>query len=338
MEKFKITLAGLDDQTVPDWVSQEMVNNNIEFVVHECKTKNELAKYCGDADLVWLFGGSEILTANNLDAIPKCGAIIRSGSGTDNVAVSEATKLGILVANTPDATSGNVSDHAIGLLFSIIRQITAQDRRVRQGIWDSDQAYPNWHLKDQTMGLVGFGKSAQMVAKKMIAFEVQLLVYDPYVENKKIIKLGAKKVSLKELLSESDFVSLHCPLTQETNNLISEKELRLMKSKAILINTSRGPVVNEKDLVKALNEGWIAGAGLDVLDPEPPRQNNPILGLDNVVITPHIAGYSDQFLELFWSFSVEAAIDLSKKIWPRSCVNPDVKLRHWKLKKIKRKN
>ena len=132
MKKFKITLAGLDEQIVPKWVTQEFVNNDINFVVYECKTREDLAKYGGDADVIWLFGGSKILKAENFSVIPRCGAVIRSGSGTDNVAVTEATRLGIIVSNTPGAISHDVAEHAIGLLFTIVRQIVSQDRGVRR--------------------------------------------------------------------------------------------------------------------------------------------------------------------------------------------------------------
>ena len=133
------------------------------------------------------------------------------------------------------------------------------------------------------------------------------------------------------MLSRSDFVSLHCPLAEETRHLIGEAELRLMKPEAILINTARGPVVDEPALVRALTGGWIAGAGLDVFDPEPPAPDHPLFKLDNVVVTPHMASLSDLSDRLLWEMSVEAVLDLAHGRWPRSCVNPDVKPR-WNLK------
>jgi phosphoglycerate dehydrogenase-like enzyme len=164
----------------------------------------------------------------------------------------------------------------------------------------------------------------------MRGFDLSILAYDPYVEPEVFTSYGVRSVELNLLLSQSDFVSLHCPLTEQTRHLINERRLRLMKPTSILINTSRGPVVDEPVLVRALTEGWIGAAGLDVLDPEPPNPDNPLLKLSNVVITPHIAGYSDLYLSESWRLSLETAIAFSRGQWPRSYVNRDVKPR-WKL-------
>lgn len=328
---FKVALVGLDGQTLPDWVPAALANEGIAFVAKECTGRKELADVAGDADVVWVFGSHNCLYAENLDVIPRCGAILRTGSGTDNVPVAEATKLGIVVANTPEAVSDAVSNHAIGLLLAVMRQITTQDRFTRAGKWDRALAWPNWHLHGQTLGLVGFGHAGKLVARKVSGFEVKVVVHDPYFSAEALAEYGVGSVSLDTLLAESDFVSLHCPLTKSTHHLIGERELKLMKRSAILINTSRGPIVDEQALIRALREGWIAAAGLDVFEQEPIDQQNPLLSLDNAVITPHIAGYSDEFLPNFWRLSVETVIDLSKGHWPRSYVNHDVKPR-WNLR------
>lgn len=330
MKRFKVALVGLSGQTVPDWVADTLHRQGIEFVAHECVTRAELARYAGDADIVWMFGACPAMTAENLTALPRCGAIIRSGSGTDNVPVAEATRRNIVVTNTPAAVNEAVSDHAIGLLLTITRQIAVQDRAVRQGQWQLNLPALRWHLHDQTLGLVGFGHIGQRVARKMRGFNIKILAYDPYMSAAQIESQGVHAAELDAVLSQSDFVSLHCPLTPQTHQLIGERELRLMKPEAILINTSRGPVIDESALIKALAEGWIAGAGLDVLDPEPPDFNNPLFQLDNVVITPHIGGFSDESLENAWRQSLEAALDLAQGRWPRSVVNRQVRPR-WEL-------
>jgi D-3-phosphoglycerate dehydrogenase len=255
---------------------------------------------------------------------------VRSGSGTDNIPVKEATALGIIVANTPEAISDSVSNHAIGLLFAIMRQIVVQDRAVRRGQWDRDLGWPRWHLHGRTLGLVGFGHIARLVARKMSGFDLTILAHDPFVKADVTADAGVQAVPFDELLSKSDFVSIHCPLLDSTYHLIGERELRLMKPEAILINTARGPIVDEPALLRALQEGWIAAAGLDVFEQEPTPIDNPLLRLDNFVATPHIGGYSDEFWDNFWRFSVETVIDLSNGRWPRSYVNRDVKPR-WDL-------
>src|SRR5215475_2062010 len=159
---FKVALVGMDGDTVPDWVSADLRKANVDFVFKQCKTRTELAEVGGDADVVWVFGNHECVYSENLDVLQKCGAILRTGSGTDNIPVAEATELGVIVANTPEAASDTVADHAIGLLFAVARQIVAQDRLVRAGKWDRNLAWPNHHLRGQTLGLVGFGHIARL--------------------------------------------------------------------------------------------------------------------------------------------------------------------------------
>ncbi len=330
MTAFKVALVALDGHEVPRSVHERFEREGVELVVRPCSTRQELAAYAGDADIVWLFGGSPIVTAENLDVLPRCGAILRTGSGTDNVPVDAATRRGIVVANTPDALTDAVSDHTIALLFAVVRRVAVQDRAVRGGTWDRHHAWPNQRVRGKALGLVAFGRIAQMVAQKMKGFEPRLLAYDPYVSPQALARHGAQAAMLDDLLEQSDFVSLHCPLTRETTGLIGERQLRRMKPTAVLLNTARGRIVDEAALARALTEGWIAGAGLDVLDEEPPDPANPLLRLNNVVITPHIAAYSDEYVEASWHFSTEAALDLARGRWPRSYVNRDVKPR-WHL-------
>jgi D-3-phosphoglycerate dehydrogenase len=329
MRRFKVALVDFDGNPVAGWVGEAFAKEGIDFVARVCQTGEELARHAGDADVVWVFG-SHVITAESLAALPQCGAIIRTGSGTDNVPVEEATRRGIVVANTPEAHSDAVSNHAIGLLFAVIRQIAVQDRAVRSGEWSPARGTPGWHLHGQTLGLVGFGHAARLVAKKMSGFDMTLVAHDPYLNADVMAREGVRAANLDGLLSESDFVFLHCPLTQGTYHLIGARELRLMKPSSILINTARGAVIDEPALVQALTEGWIAAAGLDVLEQEPPSPNHPLFELSNVVITPHLAGYSDEHKELTWRLSVESAIALAQGRWPRSCVNRAVKPR-WNL-------
>jgi D-3-phosphoglycerate dehydrogenase len=328
--RFSVALVALDGQVVPDWVGPHLASQGIDLAVAECLTGDDLAALAGDADVVWIFGGSMVVTADRLPALRRCGAIIRTGTGTDNMPVAAATAAGIVVANTPDAASDTVADHAIGLLFAVTRQIVAQDRLVRAGVWDRDRAWPNWHLRGQTLGLIGFGRIPRLVARKLRGFDLSIIAADPNVDAATMVAAGARKVDLDELLMTSAFVSIHCPLTPATRHLIGERELRRMQPTAVLINTARGPVIDEAALVQALREGWIAAAGLDVFEEEPLAPGHPLLSLDNVVLTPHIAGYSDEFYDASWRLSVDTVVDLAQGRWPRSVVNPGVTPR-WRL-------
>ena len=330
-KRFKVALVGLDDQQVPDWVVEKFERENIDFAYKECETREDLAAIAGDAEIVWVFGSHKVVYAENLDLIPQCGAIIRTGSGTDNIPVAEVTERGIVVANTPDAITDAVAEHAIALLFAVMRHVVVQDRAVRRGVWDRNLALPTGLFQGKRLGLVGFGRIPRAVVRKLNGFEPEVQAYDPYVDPGLAQELDVELVQLDEVMSRSDFVSIHCPLLEETRHLIGERELRLMKPEAIFINTARGPVVDEAAVLRALRENWIAGAGLDVLEEEPPDPANPILQLDNAVVNPHIAGYWEGGNEQFWQQSVEAAIDLAKGHWPRSYVNPGVEPR-WKLR------
>jgi D-3-phosphoglycerate dehydrogenase len=320
-EPCKVVLVDTDGQKVPDWVRDSIEREGIELVVRDCATRADLATYAADADVVWLFGGSRVLQGGNLSAATRCRAILRTGSGTDNVPIEEATRRGIVVANTPAAISDAVSDHLIALLFAVTRRVAEFDRAIRQGRWGQPVVRGLRPVRGQTLGLVGFGHAAREVARKLGGFDMKVLAVDPFVPTEAVTAAGATAATLPELLAAADFVSLHCALTPQTRHLIGERELRQMKPSAVLLNTSRGPVVDQSALVRALREGWIAGAGLDVLEDEPPAADNPLFGLENVVLTPHVAGYSAVGTEARWKFSVEAVLAFARGEQPRSRVN-----------------
>jgi D-3-phosphoglycerate dehydrogenase / 2-oxoglutarate reductase len=325
-KRLKVALVHLDGQPVPEWVPRTIEQEGIVLAIRECTTRDELAEHAADADVVWLFGGSLVLNGN-LDVLKQCWAIVRTGSGTDNVPVQDATARGIVVANTPAAHSDAVSDHVIGLMFAVVRRIVALDRAVRQGRWAQVSPTPLNSVYGRTLGLVGFGHIGRLLTRKLGGLEMKVLVHDPYVDAKTLAAHSVQPAELSSLLSGSDFVSLHCPLTPGTQGLIGEQQLRSMKSTAVLINTSRGPVVDERALLRALSEGWIAAAGLDVLEDEPPTPDHPFFQLENVVLTPHTAGYATGGTELRWRLSIETLVALAGRRWPPSYVNPDVQPR-----------
>ncbi len=315
---------------IPEFVLPQFAEHGIELVDKICETGDHVLQLAADADIVWVKGGVSVLNKEVLRQLPKCQAILRTGAGTDNVPVAEATKLGIVVGNTPEAVMRPVAEHTIGLLLAVARTISIQDRLVHQGHWDQYgcaalNVCPL--LEDATLGLIGFGRIAQQVARKLSGFEMEILAADPVVDAATMQALGVESENMDDLLKRSDYVSVHTPLMAETHHLISERELRLMKPCAVLINTSRGPVVDEAALIRALQDGWIAGAGVDVLEMEPPTPDNPLRMMDNVVITPHMSSFHPNCWNEFWLHSVRTIIEMAKGNAPLWQVNPQVRPR-----------
>ncbi len=325
---FKVALIDKIREQIPDWVPAELERAGITFVCDNCRDRAELLALAGDADMLWVYGGSRLATGDNLRLLTGCRAALRSGSGVDQIDVDTATELGMVVVNIPHANDDAVSDHTIALIFAVGRGLLEQDRAMREQGWDRRiELAPPWKLRGKTVGLVGFGLIARYLVRKLSGYELTFLIHDPFVDDDTIDSLGVERRDLDELLATSDIVSLHTPLTAATRHLIGERELGLMKRGSILINTSRGPVVEQGALVRALQQGHLYGAGLDVFDVEPIPTDDPLLGLDNVIVSPHTAAISDVSVELTWQLSVEACIDIANGHYPQSYVNHEVKPR-----------
>ncbi|HPT99387.1 MAG TPA: C-terminal binding protein, partial [Armatimonadota bacterium] len=287
--RLKVALVTANAERVPAWAREELAREGIELVARQCRTTEEAVELARDADVLWLFGANRVITPESLSQLLRCAAMMRSGSGTDDLPVEEATRLGIVVVNTPAAIAEAVAEHAIALLFAIVRQTSRLDRVVREGRWGGGGTRVPGLLGGGVLGLVGFGHIGRHVARKLRGFEMRILVSDPAVPAEEMARYGVEPATLEEILPQVDFLSLHCPLIPATRGLIGEAQLRQMKPTAYLVNTTRGGVVDEAALVRALREGWIAGAALDVLEQEPPPPNHPLFALENVVITPHMA-------------------------------------------------
>jgi D-3-phosphoglycerate dehydrogenase / 2-oxoglutarate reductase len=231
-----------------------------------------------------------------LEAAPRCCIVSRYGVGVDNIPVARATELGILVANVPDFCLAEVSDHAMALLLTCARRIVQFDRSTRAGEWNLDLAPGLPRLRGQTLGLIGFGNIARAVVPKALGFGLRVLAYTRHPHAERVQGVDCTD-DLDRVLAESDYISLHVPATPETRGLFGERELRAMKPTAFLINTSRGSLLDEPALVRALSSGWIAGAALDVLTSEPPAPDDPLLAHDNAIVTPHAAFYSEAAIE-----------------------------------------
>jgi len=211
----------------------------------------------------------------------------RAGIGVDNIDVETASKHGIYVVNSPTGSTASVAELAIAHMLSLSRHLVKADTTMKNGEWAKKQL-KGFELYNKTLGLVGSGNIAQHVAKIAKGFGMNILVYSPHCTDEKAERMGGKKANLEELLKNSDYVSLHIPHTQETHHLINKERLLLMKNTAYLINCARGGVVDEKALYEVLSEKRIAGAAIDVFEEEPPSPDNPLLKLDNVVLSPHI--------------------------------------------------
>ena len=272
-------------------------------------------------------------------AAKKCQIIARYGIGLDNIDVEAATERGIVVTNVPAYCMDEVSDHAMGLLLACARKISRFDWAVRNGVWDQNIGPEMHRIRGKTLGIVGFGRIGQAIIPKAKAFGLTINVCSPRTDPNRIQEAGAEKVTFSELLATSDFITIHAPLTKETEHLFSDAEFRAMKPTALLINTARGGIVDTAALTRALCNGEIAGAGLDVLETEPPNSNEKLLTLNNVVVTPHAAFVSeDAILELEVTAARCVAQVLTGQL-PESVVNPSVlkqpNLRAKSLKKEK---
>ena len=265
------------------------------------------------------------VTENVVRAAERCIVIGRFGVGVDNIAVSTATELGIAVTYVPDYCVDEVSDHVMALLHAWNRKIVLFDRSVKERGWGSQPLTMRMmRLRGKTVGIVGFGRIGQAVAAKARAFGLHILATDPVVPAESVEALGGRMVDLPTLLAESDFVTLHAPLSDATRNLIGPEELTMMKQDAFLINAARGPLIDETALYDALKTGTIAGAGLDVMVDNSPSQDHPLLSLDNIIITPHVAFFSQEStLELEQRAAAEV-VSVMQGSMPDNLVNPAV--------------
>jgi D-3-phosphoglycerate dehydrogenase len=260
------------------------------------------------------------LTRDILEAWPTCRVIVRTGIGYNTIDLETANARRIMVANVPDYCMGEVADHTVALFLACIRRIPRLHASVKAGQWSVDLAKPAPRLQGKLYGLFGFGNIAQQVARRVQAFGLEVMAFDPYVPAEVFAGQHVRRAAtLDELLRAIDFLSVHAPLTAETQGVLNATTLGAMKRTAVLINTSRGPIVNEADLLAALQGGKLAGAGLDVLTDEPPKFPLALAAMDNVVLTPHSAWYSDEAMpELRRKAAQEVARTLTEgrpKFW-----------------------
>jgi len=257
-----------------------------EVIFEEYPSEERLLELVKDVDAIIVRSKPKV-TRKVIENAPKLKVIGRAGVGLDNIDVEAAKEKGIEVVNSPAASSRSVAELTWALILAVARKVAFSDRKIREGEWAKKQAM-GIELEGKTIGIIGFGRIGYQVAKIAKGFGMRILLYD-VIKNEKFAKeVGGTFVELDELLKESDVVTIHVPLLPSTKHLINEEKLKLMKKNAILVNPARGPIIDTEALIKALKEGWIYGAGLDVFEEEPLPKDHPLTKLDNVVLTPHI--------------------------------------------------
>ena len=296
-----------------------------EIIEVAAKTPEEFAAGVKHMDAIITSWGFRI-DANLIDQLEKCVVIGVGSVGVDMVDIEAATRAGIVVTNVPDVFIEEVADHALMLLLGCARQMKTMNRMAAEGQWWSGRPLLNHtpRLMGQTLGLFAYGNVARCTARRAKAFGMHVIAHDPYVSELTISDDGVEPVSRDELLARSDFISVHAPHNEETHHAFSADAFDKMKPSSIIINTARGPIIDEQALIDALETETIAGAGLDVLEQEPPSNDNPLLQMENVLVSPHVASATTRMRpETRRRVGREVALVLRNK-WPMSCVNPTV--------------
>lgn len=309
---------------------KEVADLDITLLSRASITEEDLIRVGQEADAM-LVSTREAVTRHVLENIPRVKVISRYGVGLDNVDLDAAADAGIVVTHYPGYCTSEVADHALSMILALNRRIVELDRSLRAGAWNEHGPAtrkillgPVPPLNEQILGIVGFGRIGQAVAARAKPFGVTILASDPYIDPEIIRGAGAEPVSLEELLQRSDIVTIHTPLTSETRGLIDAAALALMKPTAVLVNTARGPIIDLAALTQALQEERLAGAGLDVVDPEPLVAGSPFYDLPNVILTPHSAYYSERSVDVVRRETLHEALQVLRGKRPRTVANPAV--------------
>jgi len=320
MERFRyqVMITDCDHGSIEE-EKEELGRIGTELILAQIRKEEDLIRVCKEAD--GLINQYAILNRNVLGHLTKCKVVARYGVGVDSIDLKAATDLGIIVANVPDYCIDEVASHAVAMLLTLIRKTVFFDRKVKSSHWDFRQGPPIHRIQGKTLGLIGCGKIGFEVAKRMSAFGVKVITFDPYLEK---VSEGIELEDFDTVLKESDFISIHCPLNDSTRHLIGDEALKKMEKKPMIINTSRGPIVDERALIQALEQGLISGAGLDVLEKEPPDDQNSLLKMENVILSPHVGFYSEESISELKRRTAKNVADVLRGKRPASVVNREV--------------
>ena len=289
-------------------------SSNADFSTGTCSTEEAIAELDGaSAVIAW----ADRYPRNLIESLNGLRVIARAGVGFDSVDIHAATGCNIVVTVTPTANHAAVAEHTVALLFAVARKIISSDRSVRKGEWADVSMVP---LRGNTLGIVGLGRIGRDVAVRALGLDMRVIANEKFPDEEFVAEHGIELMELDELWGRSDFVTLHCPLSEETRGLINRRSLGMMKPGAFFINTARGGLVVEEDLIEALQSGRMAGAGLDVLEKEPADPDNSLFKLDNVVLSPHHAGSDRLAVENMGIEAAQCIISLSRGEWPEGAV------------------
>jgi D-3-phosphoglycerate dehydrogenase len=315
-------LIAVSDSVFPNLnLAREVLSRvGAELLLAEGPTADAIMQVARNADAVLVTYAK--VTAEMIGQMTRCRIISRFGIGVDNVDIPAATKAGIVVTRVPDYCIDEVSDHTMALLLALARKIPFANSRAHAGHWEMPAVVPIYRLRGSVLGLVGFGRIPQLVAPKAKAFGLKVISYDPFVSQETMNRAGVEKVEFSELVSVSDHISIHAPLLPETDHLFNASVFCKMKPTAYLINTARGPIVDELALALALDRGHLAGAALDVLSHEPPSAS-PLFGRENVILTPHMSFYSAESLIDLQRKAAEEVVRVLRGDAPLNPLNPE---------------
>lgn len=288
----------------------------------QCKTEDDVIACASNADV--LIVQFAPVTRKVIEHLKQCKLICRYAIGVDIIDIEAASEHKIFVANVPDYCIDEVSNHAIAMLLSLVRKLPQISASVKEGKWDYTIAKPLHRMLGRKLGIIGFGRIGSLVARKLNNFGMEVVTCDPWIRSEISQQDRVRKVGMDQLLEESDYITLHVPLKKETYHLISDEQFNRMKKGVMIVNTSRGAVIDEKALLRAVESGIVGGVALDVLEKEPISTDSPLMKLDNIILTPHFAWYSDDSIQLLQHSVAEEALRVLNGQFPKHLVNPEV--------------
>lgn len=325
---FKV-VAVLSTSLIPGDFSEKVRQLGAEFWVKDCRTEDERIAATRNVDFIITVFGRYPFTRRIIEKLVKCKFIETVGIGYDGVDLEAPTEHGIGIIHNAGFCKEELSDHAMALILAHSRWILGLHHRVTSGkpvVSASPEAMQRMtRLQGKTLGLIGLGYSGKAMVPKAKGFGMRIVAHDPYLDRRIAEELKVEMVNLNQLIEEADFISIHANLTTETKHLIGLREFKKMKRNAFIVNTSRGAIIDESALCVALSKGYVAGAGLDVTDPEPPPKDSQLFSFDNVIVTGHNAGASPEAHAAMWSFPLEEIARVIRREWPIGLVNPEVK-------------